>query len=54
MNKAFSYTEVIKLLLWKMEKCDKNTSRIGTGMFNNVCRNGIWEMVDMIYLKILI
>ena len=46
MNKAFSYTEVIKLLLWKMEKCDKNTSRIGTGMFNNVCRSRIWEMVD--------
>ena len=46
MNKAFSYTEVLKLLLWKMEKCDKNTSRIGTGMFNNVCRSRIWEMVD--------
>ena len=41
MNKAFSYTEVLKLLLWKMEKCDKNTSRIGTGLLNNVYgRNG--------------
>ena len=29
-----------------MGKSDKNTSRIGTGMFNNVCRSGIWEMVD--------
>lgn len=53
MNKVFSYTEVLKLLLWKVEKCDKNTSRIGTGMFNNVCRSRSWgsfaEIGEVVY-----
>ncbi|MBW4754430.1 hypothetical protein KZO77_05150 [Prevotella melaninogenica] len=53
MNKVFSYTEVLKLLLWKVEKCDKNTSRIGIGMFNNVCRSRSWgslaEIGEVVY-----
>jgi len=53
MNKVFSYTEFWRLLLWKVKKGNKTPSRIGTGMFNNVCRSRSWgslaEIGEVVY-----